>query len=291
MTEKHTIRSDEDMQRKRLEHEYREHRGDGPPPELDRAVIARAHRTLARERAGDKSRRRWPASRGTWLTGVATASVALLALAVVLQQAAPPARNLESDDLFNSGAPTAAARRSPTGRSAEPEAETAPDRSSGVQFQDFARQSRKPVDSQPKPPPPQVNPELEGDSTVLESAEVRASMKESTRALLEASAEAPPRERESRVQMPEADFDQADPEAFPLISADAVQKSIDAGDPPERIRDARRALFAGVQISLARGDDDVARALIEDHLSIDPEFELPKELTVRLAAESPSAPE
>lgn len=299
MKDKDTIRSGEDMQRERLEQRYREHRGDGPPPDLDRAVLARAHRTLARERDVNRNRRRWNASRGAWLTGVATASVALLALTVVLQQAAPPTRNAESADLFNPGAPTtSAARRSRAERLsersseqlAEPSTEAAPDLSSDAEFQVFARQRRE-ADAEPSDAPRQrAYPELQRDTAMPESAEARASMEDSARTSLEESAEALGSERESSLRMPADAFDTGNSEAYRTISAESIRQSIDAGDPPERIKKARRALLIRVQVKLARGDAAAARELIEEHRTLDPDFEMPSELAERLSTESPPEP-
>lgn len=291
MTHKHTIGSGEDMQRERLEQRYREQRGDGPSPELDRVVLSRAHRALARERAVNNNRREWRASRGARLAGVATASVALLALAVVLQQATPPTRNAESGDLFNPDAPTAsAARRSPAEQSAEPRAETVRELSSDVEVQEFARQSRDPDAMQVNASSRRAYPELERDTAMPESAEARASMEDSARASLEESAKALGVERESSLRMSAADFEAAAPETEqPIsrpISVESIRQSIDAGAPPERIKTARRALLIRVQVKLTRGDAAAARELVEDHLAMDPEFELPKELAERLSIES-----
>ncbi|MGB0513707.1 MAG: hypothetical protein ACPGJE_02565 [Wenzhouxiangellaceae bacterium] len=272
MTGNHS-NSDHDVQRPGLEQQYREQRGDGPPPELDRVVLARAHRALAHARGIDRGRLGRRASRGAWLTGVTTASVALLALAVVLQQAAPPTANPESEALFSPASPA-----------------NEPDRQLRSDARDQAWSAAgNPTDASPS------------EREVLQPVRMEDRMRR-TRPALEsppagpapAEAAAPPAEAAeagSRLQAPEADFEALRASRSRPIAAESDEVYINAGDPTQTLKDARRALFVGVRDALARGDEDAARTAIERHRAIDPELRLPEELAGRLSIQPPPEPD
>jgi hypothetical protein len=111
-------RNDRDKSSAELEALYREH-GDAEPPEgLDRIVRARA------ERAAESGRRRL----APWIGGVATASVAVVAVAIVLNQSPQPTALQPPETAPQSeAAPAADVQR----RSARPAVEAASDRSAG----------------------------------------------------------------------------------------------------------------------------------------------------------------
>lgn len=110
-----TTRNDEHGERG-LESMYREHGDAGPSEGLDRIIRARAEHA-ARESAERKPRRRI----APWVGGLATASVAIVAIAVVLRQS-PPAGDLAGPDRAEPGAEAvqAPAAEAPPASSAPP---------------------------------------------------------------------------------------------------------------------------------------------------------------------------
>lgn len=111
-------RNDRDKPSAELEALYREH-GDAEPPEgLDRIIRARA------ERATESGRRR----AAPWVGGVATASVAIVAVAIVLNQSPQP-NELQPPE--TAPQPEAAPAADVQRRSARPAVEAASDRSAG----------------------------------------------------------------------------------------------------------------------------------------------------------------
>lgn len=280
MTTRDNSRSASGMQSDRLVQRYREQRGDGPTPELDRVVMARAHRALAREPGDVRPRRRWRASPGAWLAGVTTACVGVVALAVVLQQAAPPRGNAGSNRLLDAASP--ATPSTPMAKSVQSNS-TARERRSVEASPEPAGDASAAIGTRRRVPstaPTEAASERTASAGQLGSAGAEPA---GSPEALEPPGAAPLAEEEARPRTRESDFAEAQRVALPPLSADAIQSFVDAGDPPRAIREARRALLTRVRLELARGNDTAARALVENHRSIDPEIELPEALSERLA--------